>query len=255
MRRNGGRRARKMPKEPKINATACRPGGADWEKPLKPHDSSPLPFVEYPEAEMCARAEAFYTEMNRRRTVRDFSERSVPREIIESCLRTAGTAPSGANQQPWQFVVVCEPGVKARIRKAAEAEEAEFYARRATDEWLDALAPLGTDADKPFLELAPYLIAIFYEAYGKDAAGQRVKRYYPMDSVGIASGLLIAALHHAGLATLTHTPSPMAFLNEILDRPDNERPFLLLVAGYPAEGARVPNITRKPLEAIARFVG
>jgi nitroreductase len=221
---------------------------------LKPHDSIPLDLLEYPPADMLARAEALYSEMNRRRTVREFSPRPVQREVIESCIRTAGTAPSGANQQPWQFVVVSNAAMKSRIRVAAEAEEAEFYARRATDEWLDALAPLGTDANKSFLEVAPYLIAIFYEAYGLNDAGQRVKRYYPMDSVGIASGMLIAALHHAGLASLTHTPSPMAFLNEIVGRPENERPFLLLVVGYPAEGARVPNITRKPLEAIARFI-
>ena len=221
---------------------------------MKPHDSIPLNFIEYPPAEMLQRAEAFYAEVSRRRTVREFSSRPVPREIIETCICAAGTAPSGANQQPWQFVVVGNPQLKAQIRAAAEAEEAEFYQRRATDEWLDALAPLGTDADKPFLETAPWLIAIFYEAYGVDAAGKRIKHYYPLDSVGIASGLLITALHHSGLATLTHTPSPMAFLNKILDRPDNERPFLLLVVGYPAAGTQVPNITRQPLAAIARFV-
>ena len=221
---------------------------------LKPHDSIPLYFIEYPPTEMMNRAETFYREMSRRRTVREFSSRAVPREIIEACIRAAGTAPSGANQQPWQFAVVGNPQFKSQIRIAAEAEEAEFYQRRATDQWLDALAPLGTDANKPFLETAPWLIAIFYEAYGVDAAGKRIKHYYPLDSVGIASGLLIAALHHAGLATLTHTPSPMAFLNKILGRPDNERPFLLLVVGYPAEVAQVPNITRKPLAAIARFI-
>ena len=203
---------------------------------------------------MLERAREFYREMNRRRTVREFSPRPVPREVIESCIHAAGTAPSGANQQPWHFVVVSNAAMKSRIRVAAEAEEAEFYQHRATNEWLDALAPLGTDADKSFLDVAPYLIAIFYEAYGLDEAGRRIKRYYPIDSVGIASGMLIAALHHAGLASLTHTPSPMAFLNEIVGRPDNERPFLLLVVGYPADGTRVPNITRKPLEAIARFV-
>ena len=221
---------------------------------MKPHDSIPLAFVERPQTEMLARAQCFYDEMRCRRTVREFSSRPVPRDIIETCLRTAGTAPSGANQQPWQFVAISDAAMKARIRVAAEAEETEFYQRRASEEWRDALAALGTDADKPFLETAPWLIAIFFEAYGVDAAGEKTKRYYPMDSVGIASGMLIAALHHAGLATLTHTPSPMAFLNEILGRPDNERPFLLLVVGYPAEGARVPNIVRKPLEAIARFI-
>lgn len=221
---------------------------------MRPHASIPLQFLEYPLAEMQARAEAFYDELSRRRSVREFSPRAVPRETIESCLRTAGTAPSGANQQPWHFVVVSNAAMKSRIRVAAEAEEAEFYERRATDEWLDALAPLGTDADKSFLEVAPYLIAVFYEAYGLDEAGRRVKRYYPRDSVGIASGMLIAALHHAGLASLTHTPSPMVFLNEIVGRPENERPFLLLVVGYPAEGTRVPNIARKPVEAIAQFI-
>jgi nitroreductase len=224
------------------------------ENKLKPHDSTPLKFLELPQAVMLERANDFCSEMSRRRTVREFSPRPVPREVIETCIRTAGTAPSGANQQPWHFVVVSNAAMKSRIRVAAEAEEAEFYERRATNEWLDALAPLGTDADKSFLDVAPYLIAIFYEAYGLDEAGRRVKRYYPMDSVGIASGMLIGALHHAGLASLTHTPSPMAFLNEIVGRPDNERPFLLLVVGYPAEGTRVPNITRKPLEEIAQFV-
>ena len=221
---------------------------------MKPHDSIPLDFVVFPPDEMLRRAEEFYAEMRQRRTVREFSSRPVSREIIEACIRAAGTAPSGANQQPWRFVVVGSPAIKAKVRIAAEAEETEFYQRRATDAWLGALAPLGTDASKPFLETAPWLIAIFYEAYGLDSAGQRVKRYYPMDSAGISCGVLIAALHHAGLATLTHTPSPMAFLNEILDRPDNERPFLLLVVGYPAEGATVPNILRKSLADIARFV-
>lgn len=203
---------------------------------------------------MLSRAKAFHTQMKQRRSVREFAASPVPIEIIETCLRTAGTAPSGANQQPWRFVVVSDAVVKARIRVAAEAEEREFYEHRATDAWRDALAPLGTDAEKPFLEIAPYLIVIFYEAYGLNANGQKEKRYYPMDSVGIASGLLIAALHHAGLATLTHTPSPMAFLNEILGRPENERPFLLLVTGLPAELARVPAIHRKALEEFAQFI-
>lgn len=203
---------------------------------------------------MLSRAQAFHTEMKQRRTVREFAATPVPIEVIETCLRTAGTAPSGANQQPWRFVVISDAVVKTRIRVAAEAEEREFYEHRVTDAWRDALAPLGTDADKPFIEIAPYLIAIFYEAYGLNANGQKEKRYYPMDSVGIASGLLIAALHHAGLATLTHTPSPMAFLNEILGRPENERPFLLLVTGFPAESARVPDIRRKTLEEFVQFI-
>ena len=211
-------------------------------------------YQNYPLAEMQARASTFYDEMRRRRTVREFSDRPVPRSVIEACLRTAGTAPSGANQQPWHFVAVSDPAVKSHIRQAAEAEEREFYERRASQEWLDALAPLGTDAHKPFLEIAPYLIAIFAQTYGMGADGGKIKHYYVTESVGIATGLLIAALHHAGLATLTHTPSPMGFLNEILGRPANERPFLLLVVGYPAENAQVPAITKKALEEIATFV-
>jgi nitroreductase len=192
--------------------------------------------------------------MRRRRSVRHFSDRPVPRELIVACVRTAGTAPNGANLQPWHFVVVSDPVVKQRIRLAAEEEERAFYSGRAPQDWLDALAPLGTDAKKPFLETAPYLIAIFAQSYGLAADGSRIKHYYVTESVGIATGFLIAALHHAGLATLTHTPSPMSFLNEILGRPDNERPFLLLVAGYPAQGVTVPAITKKPLDEIATFV-
>ena len=213
----------------------------------------PLEFTRLADGDMRARAASFYAEMNRRRTVRDFSTEPVPRDIIETCLRAAGCAPSGANQQPWRFVAIANPGIKRAIREAAETEEREFYSRRATDEWRAALAPLGTDAAKPFLETAPWLIAIFYEAYAVNESGVRAKRYYPMDSVGIATGILLAALHHAGLASLTHTPSPMAFLNQILHRPDNERPFVLLVVGYPAANAEVPAITRKSLEEIAVF--
>ena len=203
---------------------------------------------------MVARAEAFYDLLRTRRTVRDFSPESVPREVIEAALRVAGTAPNGANLQPWHFVVVSDPALKREIRQAAEVEEREFYQRRAPPEWLAALELLGTDADKPFLEAAPYLIAIFGEAYGLLEDGRKVKNYYVNESVGIATGMLIAALHRAGLATLTHTPSPMKFLNGILRRPDNERPFLLLVVGRPAEGARVPDIRKKPLEEIATFL-
>jgi iodotyrosine deiodinase len=205
-----------------------------------------------PEA-ILSRAREFRELMRLRRTVRQFSDAPVARDVIEQCLLAAGSAPSGANLQPWHFVVVSDPAVKRRIREAAEAEEREFYAQRAPQEWLDALAPLGTDADKPFLEIAPYLIAIFSQSYGVLPDGRKVKNYYVQESVGIATGMLITALHHAGLVSLTHTPSPMGFLNAILDRPANEKPFLLLVAGHPAAGARVPNIGRKPLDEIASF--
>jgi iodotyrosine deiodinase len=211
-------------------------------------------YPDYPDEEMVTRAAGFYHQVRRRRTVRDFSDRPVPRRVIEQCLLAAGRAPSGANMQPWRFVVVSDPAVKRQIREAAEAEEREFYESRAPQEWLEALAPLGTSADKPFLEIAPYLIAIFAESYGVLAGGRKVKNYYVQESVGIASGFLIAALHNAGLATLTHTPSPMAFLNKILERPDNERPFLLLVVGHPAEGAMVPDIEKKSLDEIATFL-
>lgn len=204
--------------------------------------------------ERIARARDFADELARRRTVRDFASTPVPREVIEHGLRAAGSAPSGANQQPWRFVAVQDPAIKRRIREAAEAEEREFYARRAPEEWLQALAPLGTDADKPFLDTAPWLIGIFYERFGLDAAGEKVKRYYPHESVGIATGLLIAALHRAGLATLTHTPSPMGFLNEILGRPKNEMAWLLLVVGHPAAQCRVPDIRRMALHEYASFL-
>ncbi|MEZ4494907.1 MAG: nitroreductase family protein [Dehalococcoidia bacterium] len=204
-------------------------------------------YREYSPGLMRERATRFRVELQQRRTVRDFSRRPVERAVIEQCLLAAGSAPSGANQQPWHFAVVAEPATKARIRVAAEAEEREFYARRAPQDWLDALAPLGTDASKPFLETAPYLIAIFAQAYGHNADGSQRKHYYVSESVGIATGLLIAALHHAGLATLTHTPSPMGFLSEILGRPKNEKPYLLLVTGYPVENARVPVIEKKGL--------
>ena len=197
--------------------------------------------------------------MRRRRTVRDFSDRAVPREVIEHALLTAGSAPSGAHRQPWHFVVVTDPARKAQIRKAAEQEEREFYNRRASKEWLDALAPLGTDANKPFLTTAPVLIAVFLKRFTlvrdtQGASSKRLKNYYTAESVGIATGFLIAALHNAGLATLTHTPSPMRFLNTLLDRPRHERPYLLLVAGYPAPDARVPVLTRYTLGELATFV-
>lgn len=211
-------------------------------------------YQEYPVDAMKRRAEDFYDEIRRRRTVREFSNRLVPREIIEDCLRAAGTAPSGANMQPWHFVVVSDSAIKRKIRIEAEKEEYEFYHHRAPQEWLDALAPLGTDEHKPFLEAAPYLIVIFAESYGVLPDGRRVKHYYAQESVGIATGILITAVHRAGLVSLTHTPSPMAFLNEILGRPSRERPFLVLIVGYPAEGATVPMITKKSLEEIVTFV-
>jgi len=213
----------------------------------------PLSFEEIPPDQMRARAAAFRDEMQRRRSVRDFSDRPVDRAIIEDGLRAAGSAPSGANKQPWHFVVVSDPALKRAIRTAAEEEERAFYEERAPQEWLDALAPLGTDPNKPFLEQAPYLIAIFAENYGRGPDGTKEKHYYTTESVGIATGMLITALHHAGLATLTHTPSPMRFLEEVLERPENERAFLLLVVGYPAEEAAVPAIEKKPLDAIATF--
>ncbi len=216
-----------------------------------------VPLPKQPERspeEMLQRAEAFLEEVQRRRTVRDYSDRPIPAGVLEACLRAAGSAPSGANLQPWQFVVVRDPEVKTRIRAAAEEEERAFYSGRAPDAWLEALAPLGTNEHKPFLETAPALIAIFGERYGVGPDGVRQKRYYVDESVGLATGLLITALHQAGLATLTHTPSPMGFLRKILGRPENERPFLLLVCGYPAEDACVPDIGRKPLEQIATFL-
>jgi nitroreductase len=226
------------------------------EEPLEDRpDLVPLStWIERPVDEMRSRARAFYENMNRRRTVRDFASRPVPRDVIEDCIRAAGTAPSGAHMQPWHFVVVTDPTVRRRIRLAAEAEEREFYSGRAPDEWLEALAHLGTDAEKPFLETASCLIVIFARRYGSGPEGERRKHYYVQESVGIATGMLIAALHEAGLATLTHTPSPMGFLSSVLDRPENERPFLILVAGYPSPGARVPDLSRLPLDRIATFI-
>jgi nitroreductase len=203
---------------------------------------------------MRQRAAEFYDEVRRRRTVREFSDRPVPRDVVEDCLRAAGTAPSGANMQPWHFVVVSDAAIKRRIRVEAEKEEDDFYHHKAPQEWLDALAPIGTNEHKPFLEDAPYLIVVFAETFGELPDGRRVKHYYAQESVGIATGVLITAIHHAGLASLTHTPSPMGFLNEILGRPTRERPFLILVVGYPAQRATVPAIGKKPLDAIATFV-
>lgn len=211
-------------------------------------------YVEYPQDEMISRSASFYSLLRRRRSVREFSDRAVPVEIIENCLRSAGTAASGANMQPWYFVVVSDAEIKKQIRIGAEKEEHEFYHGRAPEEWLDALAPLATHEKKPFLEIAPYLIAVFQQRYGMLDDGRRIKHYYAPESVGIATGMLIAALHDAGLVCLPHTPSPMKFLNQILKRPSSERPFLLLVVGYPAKGVKVPDISKKTLAEIATFI-
>lgn len=220
---------------------------ADW--PFEP-----LAFEEKSPEEMKQAAARFYEEIRRRRTVREFSDRPVGREIIENALRAAGTAPSGANMQPWHFVVVGDSGMKRRIRKAAEQEEREFYEHRASEEWLRALEPLGTNQHKPFLETAPWLIAVFLKKFTFDEQGKRFKNYYTAESVGIACGFLLVALHQAGLATLTHTPSPMKFLNRLLDRPKTERPYMLIVTGYPSPDATVPVIGKEPLENIATFL-
>jgi iodotyrosine deiodinase len=211
-------------------------------------------YREYSVEEMKRRAAEFSADMARRRTVREFSDRPVPREVIDACLRAAGSAPSGANMQPWHFVVVGDAALKRKLRLGAEKAEHEFYRHKAPAEWLDALAPLGTGEQKPFLETAPYLIAVFAQTYGVLPDGRKVKHYYVQESVGLATGILIAAVHHAGLVSLTYTPSPMSFLNEILGRPSNERAFLVLVVGYPAADAQVPTITKKPLADIATFV-
>ena len=222
-----------------------------------PFELQPLPaYRGYPPDEMIARARDFHADIARRRSVRDFHSREVPRDVIEHCLLAAGTAPSGANQQPWFFSVITDPVRKRRIREAAEAEERAFYSGRAPQEWLDALAPLGTDPAKPFLQEAPVLIGIFAQKHGVRADGERFSHYYVPESVGIASGFLIAALHHAGLATLTHTPSPMGFLNQICGRPVHEKPSVLLVVGYPRDGCQVPvhGGVKKPLAQIAQWL-
>lgn len=211
-------------------------------------------FQEQAPESMLASAQNFYATMRRRKTVREFSARPVAREVIEQCLLAAGTAPSGANHQPWHFAVIENPEIKRQIRVAAEAEEREFYERRAPQEWLEALAPLGTDADKAFLEIAPYLIVIFGQKHSVLEDGSSLKNYYVPESTNLAAGFLIAALHHSGLATLTHTPSPMGFLTSICGRSDNEKPYILLVVGYPSPDCKVPNIRKKSLEEIASFL-
>lgn len=216
--------------------------------------SKPLEFIEKPAAEMLATSESFMTTLQRRRTVRDFSDRAVDPQIIENAVRAAVSAPSGANKQPWHFVIVQDPKVKRDIRRAAEIEEHEFYHGRAPQAWLDDLKVFETDEHKPFLETAPYLIAIFLQRNSVDEQGNKHKNYYMPESVGIATGMLISALHFSGLATLTHTPSPMKFLNQILERPDNEKPYMLIVAGYPKDDATVPDISRKPFDEVcSRF--
>lgn len=203
--------------------------------------------------ELVRNAREFYALMERRRTFREFSDRPVPQEVIETCIRAAGTAPSGANLQPWHFVAVSDAAIKREIRVAAEKEEEEFYSKRAPKAWLEALAPLGTDSNKPFLEVAPWLVAIFAQPFRTLPDGSRSPTYYAIESVGIATGMLITAVHSCGLVTLTHTPSPMGFLNKILRRPPHEKPFLLLVVGHPAENAVVPDIARKLLGEISSF--
>jgi iodotyrosine deiodinase len=213
-----------------------------------------LNFRARSDEDIVAASRRFYAALKSRRSVRDYSDRPVPREVLENAIKAAGSAPSGANMQPWHFVAVNSAEVKTKIRAAAEQEERAFYEHRASKEWLDALEPLATDAQKPFLELAPWLLVIFLKKFSQDADGNRLKNYYTRESVGIATGFLINALHEAGLATLTHTPSPMKFLNQICGRPSDERPFLILVVGHPADDASVPLIEKKSLEEIATFI-
>ncbi len=211
-------------------------------------------YIEYPPEEMLSRAKFFYESMKRRRTVRDFSDKPVPRELIEQLVLTAGTAPSGANMQPWHFVVVSDPKIKKEIRQAAEEVEKEFYENRAPDYWLHDLEHLATDANKPHLEQAPYLIVIFSQRHSQDEDGSIQHHYYLAESVGISMGMLITAVHHAGLASLTHTPQPMSFLRKLLNRPKHETPVLILAVGYPKTDTQVPNISKKSLNEIATFV-
>jgi len=216
------------------------------------------PFIEYsktsyPAEEATARSKEFFEFMDKRRTVREFSAKPIPRELIENLIKTASSAPSGAHKQPWSFCVVSNPEIKAKIRQAAEEEERKSYEGRMTDEWLKALEPLGTNWEKPFLEIAPYLIIVFKKAYNFTKSGEKENNYYVSESVGLACGFLLTAIHNAGLVALTHTPSPMGFLAEILDRPENEKPFLLIPIGYPVENTFVPDIKRRPLSEVAVF--
>lgn len=213
-----------------------------------------LDFKKFSQQEMLERSKSFLSEISSRRTVREFSSKKFPIEIIENCIKSAGTAPSGANKQPWSFTIIKDKKVKAKIRIAAEKEEKDFYGRRATKEWLEDLNQFGTNWEKPFLETAPYLIIVFKQIYDVNETGSQRKNYYVNESVGIASGFLLAALHNAGLATLTHTPSPMNFLGKILNRPENEKAYLLIPVGYPSEKAKVPNIKKKPFSEISKKI-
>ena len=224
---------------------------------MQPHDCQPLTdYIEYPPEEMLARSQAFYHDIKRRHSIRKFSDKAVDETIIKNCLKAAGRAPSGANHQPWHFVAISDAEIKRQVREQAEQHEQRFYAGKAGEEWLGALKPLGTDAQKPYLEIAPWLIAIFSEKKGGIHSEEKNTNYYVHESVGIATGFLINALHNAGLATLTHTPKPMSFLNKICQRSDNERAYMLLVVGYPAEDATVPNhaLVKKSLDDIATFL-
>ncbi len=214
----------------------------------------PLPFyANYSDQTMLDKAHAFNNMIQKRRTVRDFSSKPVSKQVIEQCILAAASAPSGAHMQPWHFVAIGNQDIKSEIRIAAETEEKEFYQHRASKEWLKALEPLGTDTSKPFLEEAPWLIAVFAQRYGLDAEGNRFKHYYTPESVGIACGMLITALHNSGLTTLTHTPSPMGFLKQILKRPDNERAYMLIVCGHPTNDAQIPNLKRNSLSQVSTF--
>jgi len=219
----------------------------------EPSTHVPLEFEKRPVEEMRERAQSFYRLMNGRRSVREFSDRAVSRDLIATAIQTAGTAPSGANRQPWTFVAVDDAEIKREIREAAEAEEKKNYEERMSEEWLEALDPIGTDWQKPFLETAPWLVVCFAESYGVEPDGSTQKNYYVQESVGIACGLFIAAIHNMGLATLTHTPAPMSFLNDILNRPSNERPYILFPVGYPSEDATVPDLNRKDLDEIVQW--
>ncbi len=227
-------------------------------QPMKTIKINGFDFIEYkketfPPEEALRRSKEFYSWMDQRRSVRDFSDKPVSPELIDNLVKTASTAPSGANKQPWTFCIVSDPKIKSQIREAAEKEEYESYHNRMSDEWIEALKPLQTDWKKPFLEIAPYLIVVFRKLYDVDVAGETSTNYYVSESVGLACGFLLASIHHAGLVALTHTPSPMKFLTEILNRPDNERPFLLIPVGYPAETTFVPDIERKSLDKVAVY--